>query len=288
MMCQTGNGGRYGTPIPQVHRRVQAAGGGALPREALARALRALGHAGPGVAGVGVRQRDDEQLEREALSGHHGLEVVVVDLRGPRRPLELEIALFGALAVRVSPLAHVASRCGVGALVAPLRDQPVIDALRGMALLARCARIGLENGIDPCAGAEVDMSAISAYLATVLRLSPSLLAISARGTPAASITLISLTSSRGTVISSILSGRVRPKPSPGKTIRRGPRPWFLGCGPHDQNAQFLMRTVLKSRRSFGPILIAHQHCGVRCPRRTGAARRGCGRGARRAAGAEVP
>ena len=38
-----------------------------------------------------------------------------------------------------------------------------------------------------------------------------------------------------------------------KTIRRGPRPWFLGCGPHDQNAQFLMRTVLKSRRSFGPI-----------------------------------
>lgn len=77
------------------------------PREALARALRALGHAGPGVAGVGVRQRDDEQLEREALSGHHGLEVAVVDLRGPRRPLELEIALFGALAVRVSPLAHV-------------------------------------------------------------------------------------------------------------------------------------------------------------------------------------
>ena len=41
------------------------------------------------------------------LSGHHGLEVAVVDLRGPRRPLELEIALFGALAVRVSPLAHV-------------------------------------------------------------------------------------------------------------------------------------------------------------------------------------
>lgn len=120
------------------------------PRETLAHALRALGHADPGVAGVGVGQRDDEQLEREALSGHHGLEVAVVDLRGPRCPLELEIALFGALAVRVSPLAHVASRCGVGALVAPLRDQPVIDALRGMALLARCARIGLEDGIDPC------------------------------------------------------------------------------------------------------------------------------------------
>ena len=32
MMCQTRNGGRYGAPIPQVHRRVQAAGGGALPR----------------------------------------------------------------------------------------------------------------------------------------------------------------------------------------------------------------------------------------------------------------
>ena len=171
-----------------------------------------------------------------------------------------------------------------------------------MALLARCARIGLENGIDPCGVVGSECAARPrprlrrrgrhvghiGVFGDGVAAQPRLLAISARGTPAASITRISLTSSRGTVISSILSGRVRPKPSPGKTIRRGPRPWFLGCGPHDQNAQFLMRTVLKSRRSFGPILIAHQHCGVRCPRRTGAAKRGCGRGARRAAGAEVP
>ena len=170
-------------------------------------------------------------------------------------------------------------RCLRGAPESASRTASIHAASSGLS--ARCA-------LDLGSGAAGDMSAISAYLATVLRLSPSLLAISARGTPAASITRMSLTSSRGTVISSILSGRVRPKPSPGKTIRRGPRPWFLGCGPHDQNAQFLMRTVLKSRRSFGPILIAHQHCGVRCPRRTGAARRGCGRGARRAAGAEVP
>lgn len=73
------------------------------------------------------------------------------------------------------------------------------------------------------------MSAISAYLATVLRLSPSLLAISARGTPAASITLISLTSSKGTVISSILSGRVRPKPSPGKQYGEGRAPGSWGA-----------------------------------------------------------
>lgn len=170
-------------------------------------------------------------------------------------------------------------RCLRGAPESASRTASIHAALSGPS-----ARRALDLG----SGAAGDMSAISAYLATVLRLSPSLLAISARGTPAASIARISLTSSRGTVISSILSGRVCPKPSPGKTIRRGPRPWFLGCGPHDQNAQFLMRTVLKSRRSFGPVLIAHQHCGVRCPRRTGAARRGRGRGARRAAGAEVP
>lgn len=58
MMCQTGNGGRYGTPIPQVHRRVQAAGGGALPlarvhvRGARPRAgLRRGQHIGPGQEG---------------------------------------------------------------------------------------------------------------------------------------------------------------------------------------------------------------------------------------------
>lgn len=44
-------------------------------------------------------------------------------------------------------------------------------------------------------------------------------------------------------------GRVRLRPSPGKTIRRGPRTWFLGRGPHDQTAQFLMRTQLK----FGSV-----------------------------------
>ena len=74
---------------------------------------------------------------------------------------------------------------------------------------------------------------------------------------------ISLTSSRGTVISSILPGRVRPKQPPGKTIRRGPRPRSRGRGPHDQTAQFLMRTQPKSRRTFGPLLIAHQQW--RCP-----------------------
>lgn len=114
------------------------------PREPLAHALRALRHAGPGVAGVGVRQRDDEQLEREALSGHHGLEVAVVDLRGPRCPLELEIALAAAGSTSAAPLAHAPLDRGVGAPVAPLRDQPVVDAPRGMALLARGAEVGLE------------------------------------------------------------------------------------------------------------------------------------------------
>lgn len=120
-----------------------------------------------------------------------------------------------------------------------LRGAPE-SASRTASIHAASSGPSARRALDLGSGAAGDMSAISAYLATVLRLSLSLLAISARGTPAASIARISLTSSRGTVISSILSGRVCPKPSPGKTIRRGPRPWFLGCGPHDQNAQFLM------------------------------------------------
>ena len=102
------------------------------------------------------------------------------------------------------------------------------------------------------------MSAMSAYLATVLRLRRSLRAISARGTPAAGRVRISLTSSRGTAVSSILPRRVRPKQPPGKTIRRGPRPRSRGRGPHDQTAQFLMHAQPNSRCTFGPLLIAHQ------------------------------
>lgn len=171
-----------------------------------------------------------------------------------------------------------------------------------MALLARCARIGLENGIDPCGVVGSECAArprprlrrrgrhvghIGVFgdgVAAQPQPPRDLRTRDPRGVHRAYI--IDIVQGHGHLLHPFRAGPS--KAFARKTIRRGPRPWFLGCGPHDQNAQFLMRTVLKSRRSFGPIVIAHQHCGVRCPRRTGAARRGCGRGARRAAGAEVP
>ena len=84
-----------------------------------------------------------------------------------------------------------------------------------------------------------DMSPISAYLATVLRLTRSLLAISARGTPSASIERISFLTSRGTVISSILPGRARQSRRPGKRYGEGRAPGPPGRGPLAQTAQFL-------------------------------------------------
>lgn len=68
------------------------------------------------------------------------------------------------------------------------------------------------------------MSSMSAYFATVLRLTPSLLAISARGTPSASIDRISFIMSRGTVISSILPRRARQSLRPGTLCVEGRAP----------------------------------------------------------------
>lgn len=78
---------------------------------------------------------------------------------------------------------------------------------------------------------------------------------------AASIARISLTSSRGHghLLHPSRAGPLLLKSPPGETIRRGPRPRSPGRGPHAHTAQFLMRAVLRSRCSFGPILIAHQH-----------------------------
>ena len=87
------------------------------------------------------------------------------------------------------------------------------------------SRAGLSRGAGT--GAAGDMSSMSAYLATVLRLSPSLLAISALGTPSASIARISFRVSWDTVISSILPGALFWKTAPGRRYAEGrPRP----CG----------------------------------------------------------
>ena len=120
-----------------------------------AHALRALGHAGDGVARVRVGQRDHEQLQAQPLARDHRPEVAVVPLRGAGRPLELEVAVPRARRPREPPLAHVAPHGGVGALVAPLLDEPVVDPLGGVALLARGAQVGLEHPVDP-GGVRVD------------------------------------------------------------------------------------------------------------------------------------
>ena len=142
-------------------------------------------------------------------------------------------------------------RCGAACAAPPgptrARTRPAPRARRGHASTGA--------GI----GAADDMSSMSAYFATVLRLTPSLLAISARGTPPASIDRISFIMSRGTVISSILPGRARQSLRPGTRCGESRAPDPSGRGSRALSAQFLMITALKKQRLFGPLLSEHQH-----------------------------
>ena len=85
-------------------------------------------------------------------------------------------------------------------------------------------------------GAAGDMSSMSAYFATVFRLTWSIRAISDLERPAASIDRISFTVSRGTVISSILPGRARQSNHPGK-------PYGEGRAPGPRGAALLLKLL---------------------------------------------
>ena len=85
-------------------------------------------------------------------------------------------------------------------------------------------------------GAAGDMSSMSAYFATVFRLTWSIRAISDLERPAASIDRISFTVSRGTVISSILPGRARQSNRPGK-------PYGGGRAPGPRGAALLLKLL---------------------------------------------
>lgn len=85
-------------------------------------------------------------------------------------------------------------------------------------------------------GAAGDMSSMSAYFATVFRLTWSTRAISDLERPAASIDRISFTVSRGTVISSILPGRARQSNRPGK-------PYGEGRAPGPRGAALLLKLL---------------------------------------------
>lgn len=77
---------------------------------------------------------------------------------------------------------------------------------------------------------------MSAYFATVFRLTWSIRAISDLERPAASIDRISFTVSRGTVISSILPGRARQSNRPGK-------PYGEGRAPGPRGAALLLKLL---------------------------------------------
>ena len=113
--------------------------------QARAHAFGALRHAGDGVARVRVGQGERQQLQAQPLPGNHRLEVAVVGLGGARRPLELEEAAPRDGRMLEPPSAHVALHGRVGAAVAPLLDEAVVDPLRGVALLARGPEVGLEQ-----------------------------------------------------------------------------------------------------------------------------------------------
>lgn len=197
--------------------------------EAGARALGTLGPQGGALPVVGVGQRRDEGLGVEGLPGDDGPEVAEVGPAGPRRPLELETALAGAGRAGEPSVTHEAPRRRVGPPWPRSETSlsktrlAVWRRLRGAARSASStepahaswpASAGLSRGAGT--GAEGDRSSMPAYFATVFLLARGLRAISALGTPSASVDRMSSMASGGRVISSILPGRARQSLRPGK------------------------------------------------------------------------
>ena len=119
------------------------------PCETLAEALRLLAPHRHAVPRVRLRERDREHLGLEAPARDCGDEVAVVDLHGPRRPVELEVAIAGRLPLRQPPLPHEPADRRVGPGVALFLDEPVVDPPRRMALLSRSREVIGEHLGDP-------------------------------------------------------------------------------------------------------------------------------------------
>jgi hypothetical protein len=116
----------------------------------VAQALGALRQHRRAVAGVGVRQRDDEELRVQGPPADHAPEVAEVDLGGARRPDELQVSVApGRRRMVPPPAGDEAADARVGPAVAALGDQPVVDPPGGVALLARRPEVGLEHRGDP-------------------------------------------------------------------------------------------------------------------------------------------
>ena len=100
------------------------------------------------------------------------------------------------------------------------------------------------------------MSSMSAYFATVFRLTWSIRAISDLERPAASIDRISFTVSRGTVISPSFPGGLAKVSARGNRMARAALS-VPGVRPFCSNCSVSVLTVLDCRRSRGPLFSDH-------------------------------
>jgi len=119
------------------HRARHPANGPEDLDEPLAETLRPLAPRCHAVPRVRLRERDRGRLELEAPARDHGNEAAVVDLHGPRRPVELEVAIARRRPPRRPPLSHEPADRRMGSGVALLLDESVAGPPRRMALLSR-------------------------------------------------------------------------------------------------------------------------------------------------------
>ena len=185
-----------------------------------------------------MRKAYDEQLEAQPLAADHRLEVAVVRLRGAGRPLELEVAVPRAGRAIEPPSAHMSLHGRIGALIAPLLDEAVVDPLRGVALLARRPEVDLEQIVDP---ADVRVYRGARSVRRHRRLRRHVLHVGVAGDGVAAEAepsrylrprhpfrvhrayIIPYVQGHGHLLHPFRA--VSPKHTPGTTIRRGPRPW---------------------------------------------------------------
>ena len=234
---------RLGGVVEDHHPRGAAPAAEDLP-EPRAQALRRLRPQRDALPLVRVRQREDEELQVEGLAGDHGAEVAEVDLAGARRPLELEVALAAARRAGAPPVGDEAPHRRVGPLVAALADEPVVDPLGGVALLARRPQVRLEHGLDPrlvpgeCGprprrGGRRDGR-------HVLHVGVLRHCVAAHAEPPRDLRprhasgvhrpyIIHHVQGHGHLLRPSRAGSA--KSPPGNTIRRGPRPWSQGARP---------------------------------------------------------
>ena len=112
--------------------------------QGLADALRRLAREDLGQPDVGVRERHHEEAQRGPHPPH-----IEVGLRLAGAPDEVEVLGFGRLRRAAGPNLPDAPLHGAdGDVGAALGDEPVVDALCGMALLASAAHVVVEPGLD--------------------------------------------------------------------------------------------------------------------------------------------